>query len=97
MTAFSAAGRSLRAATISELMALHDFPIIPTLPSQAGWAAICAMTCVQKSSSSSVYSSVSTPSESPEPWRSTRKQRYSFAANHGYMRLSASIVPSRRR
>jgi hypothetical protein len=75
MIALSAAGRSLRAATISELMALHDFPIMPTLPSQAGCAAIWLITWTQKASSSSVYSSMSTPSESPEPWRSTRKQR----------------------
>ena len=36
-----------RAATISELMALHDFPIMPTLPSQDGSAAISAMTWPQ--------------------------------------------------
>ena len=45
---------------------------MPTLPSHHGWAAIQAMQATASSCSCVVYSSVSTPSESPLPRISTR-------------------------
>jgi len=46
-TALRASGQSGRAAIISELIALQDSPIIPTLPSQIGSAAIWLITWTQ--------------------------------------------------
>ncbi|SLI50057.1 Uncharacterised protein [Mycobacteroides abscessus subsp. abscessus] len=68
--AFSAGGR--RAATCRLLNPPQEMPIIPTLPSHQGWSASHAITSQASSCSVGRYSSVSTPSESPLPRRSTR-------------------------
>nr|KEP23421.1 hypothetical protein DA06_08685 [Georgenia sp. SUBG003] len=63
-----------RAATCSALNPPQEMPIIPVVPSHQGWAAIHASTSSASRSSCSRYSSVRTPSESPLPRRSTRRQ-----------------------
>ncbi len=45
---------------------------MPTLPSHQGWLASHSITAMPSSCSMGRYSSVSTPSESPLPRRSTR-------------------------
>ena len=72
ITAFSAGGFS--AATCSALNAPQLLPIIPTAPLHQGCAAAQAITAQASASSCGVYSSVSSPSLSPDPRRSTRRQ-----------------------
>jgi len=70
--AFNDSGAS--AATCSELKPLQDSPIMPTLPSHQGCAAIQPITSTASRHSCGVYSSNITPSLSPEPRMSTRTQ-----------------------
>ena len=78
MIALSAGGSS--AATWSALKPPQEMPIMPTAPLHHFCAAIHAMISSASSSSCWVYSSSSTPSESPEPRRSTRTAAYPACA-----------------
>ena len=70
--AFSAGG--LRAAICSALNPPQELPIIPTAPVHHFCLASQAMISAPSWSSVGRYSSVRTPSESPEPRMSTRTQ-----------------------
>ena len=72
MTAFSAGGA--RAATCNPLNPPQLIPIMPTLPLHQSCAAIQAMTSQASDSSCAVYSSAISPSLSPLPRMSTRRQ-----------------------
>jgi hypothetical protein len=74
MMALSAGGS--RAATWSELNPPQLIPIMPTRPLHQGWAAIQPITSQASASSWGEYSSSISPSLSPLPRMSTRRQAY---------------------
>ena len=74
MIASSAGGRS--AAIWSALKPAQELPIIPTLPVHQGCSASQAIASTPSSSSCARYSSVITPSDSPEPRMSIRTDAY---------------------
>ena len=67
--ALSAGG--CRAATCKALKPPHEMPNMPTAPLHHGWLASQSITSSASSSSGWLYSSASTPSESPLPRMST--------------------------
>ena len=71
MIASSAGGRS--AATWSALKPPQEIPVMPTVPLHQDCAASQAITSTASSSSTWVYSSRISPSESPVPRMSTRR------------------------
>ena len=71
MIALSAGGRS--AAIWSAVNPPQERPIMPTDPLHQGRAAIQAIASIPSSHSCRVYSSSSSPDESPDPRRSMRR------------------------